>query len=69
MLFDWFFKKDETENKKTSFIDTFFEKPKDDLETALWEIKEIYDLPTEEVADVVYSKRKNFDYIREKNKK
>ena len=41
----------------------------DSIERSLWELKAAYDLPTEEVADVVYSKRKNFDYIREKNKK
>jgi len=37
----------------------------DSLEQSLWEIKEEYDLPTEEIVNVVQSKRKNFDYIHQ----
>lgn len=38
---------------------------KDDMERSLWEIKEEYDLPTEEIVNVVYSKRSNFSAMRE----
>ena len=50
---------------------TFFpeEEYLDDIEKTLWEIKEIYDLPTEEVINTVQSKRKNFDYMHEQQKK
>ena len=50
---------------------TFFpeEEYRDDIEKTLWEIKEIYDLPTEEVINTVQSKRKNFDYMHEQQKK
>ena len=41
----------------------------DEIEQSLWEIKEEYDLPTEEVINMVYSKRKNFDYIHNITKK
>ena len=37
----------------------------DEIEESLWEIKEEYDLPTEEVVNVVYSKRKNFAHMHE----
>ena len=33
------------------------------MEECLWEIKEEYDLPTEEVDSVVNSKRRNVDYM------
>ena len=35
----------------------------DAIEESLWEIKEEYDLPTEEIVNVVQSKRKNLDYM------
>jgi len=35
----------------------------DSIEHALWEIKEEYDLPTEEIDIVVKSKRQNVDYM------
>jgi hypothetical protein len=35
----------------------------DEIEEALWEIKDQYDLPTEEIITVVESKRRNFDYM------
>ena len=38
---------------------------RDNIEQSLWEIKEEYDLPTEEVANVVYSKRSNLSAMRE----
>lgn len=68
-MLDWFFKKNENKDKKSSFLDIFLEKPIDDIESSLWDIKEVYDLPTEEVEQVVYSKRKNISYLREQIKK
>ena len=62
-------KKNENKDKKSSFLDIFLEKPIDDIESSLWDIKEVYDLPTEEVEQVVYSKRKNISYLREQIKK
>ncbi len=35
------------------------------MEESLWEIKEEYDLPTEEIINVVQSKRKNLDYMHQ----
>jgi len=58
-MFNWFKKKKEEKEIP--------QEPKeyvDDIEKCLWEIKEVYDLPTEEVVNVVQSKRKNLDYIR-----
>ena len=40
-----------------------FKQHPDSLEASLWEIKEIYDLPTEEVVRIVDSKRKNLRYM------
>jgi len=37
----------------------------DAMEESLWDIKEQYDLPTEEVINVVESKRKNLDRMHE----
>ena len=37
----------------------------DEMEQSLWDIKEEYDLPTEEIINVVESKRKNFNFMRE----
>jgi len=37
----------------------------DQIERALWDIKEEYDLPTEEIDIIVQSKRKNFDFLHE----
>mgnify|MGYP003115746917 FL=1 len=36
----------------------------DQIEESLWEIKEEYDLPTEEIDSVVETKRKNLKYMR-----
>jgi hypothetical protein len=36
---------------------------KDAIEASLWEIKEEYDLPTEEVLNVVESKRRSIDHM------
>ena len=35
----------------------------DEIEESLWEIKEEYDLATEEVINMVQSKRKNFAHM------
>jgi len=47
--------KDITFHPETQFVD--------EIEEALWEIKDEYDLPTEEVINVVESKRRNLDYM------
>jgi hypothetical protein len=47
--------KDITLHPETQFVD--------EIEEALWEIKDEYDLPTEEVINVVESKRRNLDYM------
>ena len=52
-------KKVEDKNRETS----------DQMEEALWEIKEVYDLETEEVDRVVYQKRDYAEKIRLRNKK
>jgi hypothetical protein len=41
----------------------------DQMEEALWEMKEVYDLETEEVDRVVYQKRDYAEKIRLRNKK
>ena len=58
-MFKWFRKK-----KKPARIKFHEEEYIDELEQSLWEIKEEYDLPTEEIINTVQSKRKNFDYMR-----
>jgi len=40
------------------------EKYLDEIEESLWEIKDQYDLPTEEIINVVQSKRNNIKYMR-----
>ena len=57
-MFEWFKKK-----KKFSRIKFHEEEFIDDIEKSLWEIKEEYDLATEEIVNVVQSKRKNIDHI------
>ena len=59
-MFKWFKKK--KKEQKIRFYPE--EEYVDDNEEALWEIKEEYDLPTEEIINVVQSKRKNLDYMR-----
>jgi len=58
-MFSWFKKK--KEEPKIKFYPE--EEYLDSIEEALWEIKDHYDLPTEEVVIVVQSKRKNFDHM------
>ena len=58
-MFSWFRK-----NKKVELDSTEERETEDAIEESLWEIKEEYDLPTEEIYDVVYSKRKNIEHMR-----
>ena len=61
MFKNWFKKREKSHHPDPDpIVDT-----QDEIEESLWEIKEEYDLPTEEVVNVVYSKRKNFDYMHE----
>jgi len=57
--FNWFKKKEEPLKEPTATFD--FE---DNLEIALWDIKEKYDLETEEVEKTVFEKRNNLQYMR-----
>ena len=57
-ILDWF-KKRKTKKKKPNFD---FQ---DGIENALWEIKEKYDLETEEVEKTVYEKRHNLNYMND----
>ena len=60
MFKNWFKKKE----KET--VNLFYEREiQDGIEESLWEIKEEYDLPTEEVLNVVKSKRENLDHMHE----
>jgi len=58
-MFNWFKKKKKESTTQESRADV-----QDAIEESLWEIKEEYDLPTEEIVDVVYSKRNNLDVMR-----
>ena len=61
MIYKNWFKKKEKEPKNL-----FYEKEiRDGIEESLWEIKEEYDLPTEEVFNVVESKRRNIEHMHE----
>tara|TARA_Y100000593_G_scaffold93005_1_gene186368 strand:- start:312 stop:515 length:204 start_codon:yes stop_codon:yes gene_type:complete len=59
-MFKWLKKKIEGESEN------LFHKQEtiDAMEESLWEIKEEYDLPTEEIINVVQSKRENLDHMR-----
>ena len=61
-MFKWF-KKNKQQEKKINFYPE--EKYLDEIEESLWEIKDEYDLPTEEIINVVQSKRKNLAYMHE----
>jgi hypothetical protein len=66
-MFNWFkkFKKPEVVKIKQYPEEDFI----DSIEESLWQIKDEYDLETEEVVVLVRSKRKNFDYIHEVREK
>jgi hypothetical protein len=61
-IIDWFNKKDKDVLKKPSF------ELKDSLEIALWDIKEKYDLETEEIERAVIEKRNNMNYMNKHTK-
>ena len=63
-IFDWFKKKKQPTVKPAI-------EPEDYIESALWDIKEKYDLETEEIVKTVFEKRNNVSYMNEhtKNKK
>jgi hypothetical protein len=61
-MFEWLRRKKDEKLKKVIFAHDRIE---DAIEESLWEIKEEYDLPTEEVISVVESKRKNLDHMHE----
>tara|TARA_R110001592_G_scaffold237136_2_gene495897 strand:- start:280 stop:483 length:204 start_codon:yes stop_codon:yes gene_type:complete len=65
-IFDWFKKK---EDPKLEPPPTFV--LKDNIEIALWDIKEKYDFETEEIENTVFEKRNNINYMNDhiKNKK
>ena len=54
-MFDWFRKKRQPTKKTVTMKDDFC----DELEESLWEIKEEFDLNTEEIEKVVIEKRHN----------
>jgi hypothetical protein len=58
MFKNWFKK------KKKEGTDLFHDSDaRDAIEESLWEIKEEYDLPTEEIINVVHSKRENLYHM------
>ena len=58
-MFGWFKKEKDLELKESNDLD--FE---DQIEEALWDAKEQFDLETEEVQRTVLNKRQNLDYMR-----
>jgi len=58
-MFSWFKKEKEIEVKQSDNID--FE---DQIEEALWDVKEQFDLETEEVEKTVLDKRQKLSYMR-----
>ena len=63
-MFEWL-KKD----KKKKRIKLYPEQEYlDGIEESLWEIKEEYDFPTEEIINTVLSKRSNLKYMHKKRK-
>ena len=58
-MFSWFKKQKDTKLKQSNDLE--FE---DQIEEALWDVKEQFDLETEEVQRTVLDKRQNLDYMR-----
>jgi hypothetical protein len=58
-ILDWFRKPIITKTKKPNF------ESMDGIEDALWEIKEKYDLETEEIERTVFDKRHKINYMNE----
>ena len=62
-MFNNWFKKS---RKKEEYVEVSASKNvEDEIEESLWQIKEEYDLPTEEIINVVHSKRKNLEHMHE----
>ena len=59
-MFEWLIKKDKKLKQQNALKDNF----EDSLEEALWEVKEQFDLETEEVEKTVIEKRENIKYMR-----
>ena len=70
-MFNWFTKRKNNLKKHTINDDDYHINLQDEIEESLWEIKDQYDLNTEEIEKVVIDKRQNIDYMNEclKNKK
>ena len=70
-MFNWFIKRKNNLKKHTINDDDCHINLQDEIEESLWEIKDQYDLNTEEIEKVVIDKRQNIDYMNEclKNKK
>ena len=66
-MLKWLFRKTEQDEQEVRFYPP--EEFIDDIEESLWEIKEQYDLETEEVLQTVASKRDNLSYMRKRIKK
>ena len=58
-MFNWFKKEKNVEFKQSSNLDI-----EDQIEETLWDVKEEFDLETEEVEKTVLNKRQNLDYMR-----
>ena len=58
-MFNWFKKEKNLETKQPDNLDI-----EDQIEETLWDVKEQFDLETEEVERVVLNKRQNLDYMR-----
>ena len=59
-MLDWIFKK----SKKIEDSKIIKQEFEDTIEETLWEIKEQFDLETEEVEKTVLDKRENIEYMR-----
>ena len=64
-MFEWL-KRNKKNNKPIKFYPE--QEYLDSIEESLWEIKEEYDLPTEEIENTVLSKRDNLKYMHKKLK-
>ena len=62
-MFSWFKNKLKLSPQPTAHMPVTEKEIEDAIEESLWEIKDEYDLPTEEIYDVVHTKRKNIDYL------
>ena len=60
-MFEWLRRKKDEKLKKRIFMHDQIE---DAIEESLWEIKEEFDLKTEEVERTVIDKRQNIEYMR-----